>query len=216
MTQKPTIETNVVKPRMFFTDNNQEYRIMSTTDETNLDRIILSITNYIEENDGRFQPEEHKDLLYSNSKKMWEDYAVILRNVKLSVYLNKNQFEFLTNLILQELEYDVNTIFFAIELTNMLGEWSKDEEFSDNKTLKSFTADATEITYVYHLIAKHKVKGLSEESYRFAEVLRRIGEATKVIGYYDNAAKALAKDIQDWVANFDPQPLQGNTMAPLH
>lgn len=216
MTKKQTFETNVIKPFMFFTDNGQENRIISITDENNLDKIILSITNYIEENDGRFQPEEFKDLLYSNSKKMWEDYAVILRNVKLSVHLNKSQFDFLTNLILQELEYDVNTIFFAIELTNMLGEWSKDEDFSDEKAVKCFTSDATEITYIYHLIAKHKVKGLSDDSYRFAEVLRRIGEVTKVVSYYDNAAKSLAKDIQKWVTDFDPDPsVQGSVMSPL-
>jgi len=210
MTQRPALETNVVKPKMSFTENEQEYRMMSSQDETNLDKIIYSIETYMKENDGRFHPEEYKDLLYSNSKKMWEDYAIILRNVKFSFYLNQKQFDFLTNLLLQDLEYDVNTVFFAIDLTNMLKEWSQNDSFKNENTLKAFTSEATEITYIYHLIAKHKVKGLTNESYRFAEVLKRIGDVSKIIGYYDSAAKSLAKEIQEWVANFDPNPVKNS------
>lgn len=213
MNQKPTIETNVVKPKMFFINDSKEYRMITESDETNLDKIIAAIVNYIKENDGKNQPEDYKDLLYTNSKKMWEDYAVILRNVKFSMYFNKQQFEFLTNLLLEEMEYDVNTVFYAIELTDMLGEWSKEEDFDNTETLKTFTADATEVTYLYHLISKHKVKGLTNDSYRFAEILKKIGDVSKIIGYYDNAAKSLAKEIQDWVANFDPQPSGGSISA---
>lgn len=206
MTQKSTLETNVVKPKMSFVENGKEYRMMSSSEEVNLDKIIYSIETYMKENDGRFQPEEYKDLLYSNSKKMWEDYALILRNVKFSFFLNQAQFDFLTNLLLEDLEYDVNTVFFAIELTNMLKEWSQNDGFENDEVLKGFSSDATEITYIYHLIAKHKVKGLTNDSYRFAEVLKRIGDVSKIIGYYDTAAKNLAKEIQEWVSNFDPNP----------
>ncbi|NBP59033.1 hypothetical protein EBU71_21290, partial [bacterium] len=51
--------------------------------------------------------------------------------------------------------------------------------------------------------AKHKVKGLQHGSYRFAEILRKIGAISKIIAYYDTAAKNLSKDIQNWVASFE-------------
>lgn len=214
MNYKPQIETNVVKPKITFSENGTEYLIMDTLDEATLDVQIGQIDNYIKSHDGRFQTEEYKDSLYAESKKMWEDYANFLRNVNFSFYLNKKQYDYLTDLLIGEMEYDVNTIFFAIELTNMLGKWNEVEISEDENYLQKYSADATEITYIYHLIAKHKVKGLSDESYRFAEVLKRIGQVSKVITYYDTTAKNLAKEIQEWVANFDPQPVTGSTLSP--
>lgn len=214
MYHKPKIETHVTKPKMSFKENEVEYQLIDTVDEATLDSQITEIETYIKSHDGRFQSEEYKDQLYAESKKLWEDYAKFLRNLNFSFYLNKKQFEYLTDLLISEMEYDVNTIFFAIDLTNMLGEWNKVEMSEDDKELKCLTADATEITYIYHLISKHKVKGLTEESYRFAEVLKRVGEVSKIITYYDTAAKNMAKEIQDWVASFDPQPIQSTTLQP--
>jgi hypothetical protein len=214
MYNKPKIETNVVKPRVYFKENDKQYNFLETLDEATLDTQITQIENYIKTNDGRFQSEEYKDKLYGESKQMWEDYANFLRNVKFSFHINKKQFDYLTDLLIQDMEYDHDTIFFAIELTSMLGDWSKVENSEDDLELKSYQADAIEITYIYHLVAKHKVQGLTESSYRFAEVLRRLKEVHRVISYYDTVAKNLAKEIQDWVANFEPQPLPATSLAP--
>ena len=49
----------------------------------------------------------------------------------------------------------------------------------------------------------HKVKGLKKGSYRFSEVLMKIGGLSKIIGYYDEHAKRLSKEITEWVADFE-------------
>lgn len=214
MTHKQNIETNVVKPKMFFKEKEQEYLMMEALDEATLDSQITKIMNYIKENDGRFQSEEYKDKLYAESKKHWEDYANFLRSVKFSLYLNKSQFDFLTDLLLEQMEYDNNTIFFAIELTNMLGEWQDNQDNDNTTEMRCYFGDAIEITYLHHLISKHKVKGLTNESYRFAEVLKRLDGITRIINYYDAAAKSMAKEIQDWVASFDPQPIPSTSLPP--
>jgi hypothetical protein len=216
MNHKSQIETNVVKPKMFFKENEQEYNLMDALDEASLDAQITKIRDYVKNNDGRFQPEEYKDKLYAESKKHWEDYANFLRNVKFSLYLNKAQFEYLTDLLVDQMEYDINTIFFAIELTNMLGNWSESETADNDTNLKCYHGNATEITYLYHLISKHKVKGLTNESYRFSEVLRRLDGLSRIINYYDTGAKTMAKEIQDWVADFDPQQLTGTSLSPQY
>ena len=133
---------------------------------------------------------------------MWKEYTNILRVVKYNFFLNRTQWKFLTDLILTKLEYDVNTVFFAIELTNLLASM-KDTKFTDDNQLTAFSVDATEITYIYHLISKHKVKGLSKDSYTFANILKRIGDISKVFNYYDTAAKNLTGEIQNWVAAFE-------------
>ena len=199
------IETNVVKPELSFTEKEQEYRLITFQTEQLLDEKIKEIEDFMKNNHGRGKSETEKDDLYTSAKNIWEQYAEILRDVHFTFYLNRKQYQFLTDLLIEKMEYDVNTVFLAIELTDMLGEWKNIGASKDDNSLQGYTTDATEITYIYHLISKHKVKGLLNSSYRFAEVLRRIGHISKIIAYYDTAAKNLSKDIQNWVASFEPQ-----------
>jgi hypothetical protein len=198
------IETNVVKPELSFTEKEQEYRLISFQAEVALDEKIKEIEDFMNNNHGRGKSEQEKDDLYTSAKKLWEEYAAKLRDVHFTFYLNRKQYQFLTDLLIDKMEYDVNTVFLAIELTDMLGDWKNTGTNKDDVSLQGYTTDATEITYIYHLISKHKVKGLSNSSYRFAEVLKRIGSISKVIAYYDTAAKNSSKDIQNWVASFEP------------
>lgn len=196
------IETNVIKPEVSFFENEQLNPLLPTEEETKMDQAILAIENYMRQNSGEGKTELEKDELYKGAQIMWKDYTNILRVVKYNFFLNRTQWKFLTDLILTKLEYDVNTVFFAIELTNLLASM-KDTKFTDDNQLTAFLVDATEITYIYHLISKHKVKGLSKDSYTFANILKRIGDISKVFNYYDTAAKNLTGEIQNWVAAFE-------------
>lgn len=196
------IETNVIKPEVSFFENELTNPLLSTEEETKMDQAILAIENYMQQNSGEGKTEVEKDELYKGAQIMWKEYTNILRVVKYNFFLNRTQWKFLTDLILTKLEYDVNTVFFAIELTNLLASM-KDTKFTDDNQLTAFSVDATEITYIYHLISKHKVKGLSKDSYTFANILKRIGDISKVFNYYDTAAKNLTGEIQNWVAAFE-------------
>lgn len=206
--EKQVVETNVIKPKLSIFVNEVEYRLISKASEETLDKKMADISSYMASNHGFGKEDSYKDELYGNAKQLWNNYAEELRDTKYTFYLNRKQFNFLTDLLIDKLEYDVNTIFLAIELTNMLGGWktsNKDDKYKDDVELKGFSADATEITYMYHLIAKHKVKGLKNDSYLFAEVLKKIGDISKIISYYDTAAKNMSREIQEWVAAFEPQ-----------
>jgi hypothetical protein len=196
------IETLVVKPSVSFFENEQTNLLISNENETTLDNHIQSLEDYMKNNSGKDKSEIEKDELYKNAQIMWKDYTNLLRTVKYNFYMNRPQWKFLTDLILTKLEYDVNTVFFAIELTDLLASM-KDTKFSNDEELTAFQVDATEITYIYHLISKHKVKGLTKDSYLFSKILLRIGDISKVFNYYDTAAKNLNGEIQDWVACFD-------------
>ena len=201
---KPKLETNVVKPSLCIFEKDKEYRMVTMEAEVNLDSKIKDIEDYLYNNHGRGKSEAEKDALYGQAKQYWENYAEALRNIHFTFYLNRKQYQFLTDLLINKMEYDVNTVFLAIELTDMLGEWkSSGSSTKDDVSLNGYVADATEITYIYHLISKHKVNGLSNSSYRFAEVLRRIGAISKIIAYYDTHAKNFSKEIQNWVATFE-------------
>jgi hypothetical protein len=79
----------------------------------------------------------------------------------------------------------------------------KGAKYTNDTDLVSFDVNATEITYIYHLISKHKVKGLSKDAYTFSQILYRIGSISKIINFYDATHKNLSTDIQNWVLTFD-------------
>ena len=151
---------------------------------------------------GKGKTDEEKDTLYSEAQKLWNEYADHMKTAKYNFFLNRGQWKFITDLLLSKLEYDVNTVFFAIELTDMLGDM-RNVKYNNDEELKSTPVNATEITYIYHLISKYKVKGLTKESYLFSEILIKIGDISKLFNYYDAVGKNLSTDIQNWVTSFE-------------
>jgi len=196
------IETNVIKPEIKFLENDVENIIITPEYESPLDSKLQGVEEFMKANGGKGKSESEKDELYKQSQQLWQDLALCLRDTKYNFHLNRPQWKFLTDLVLVKLEYDVNTVFFAIELTDLLGSM-KDVKYSNDKDLIAFPVNATEITYIYHLISKHNVKGLSKDSYTFAQILKRIGAISKVFNYYDTTIKNLSTEIQDWITSLE-------------
>jgi len=203
------LETNVIKPEIKFFENEKENLILSNEWESKLDSKLEEIDQYMSNNDGKGKSEIEKDELYKNAQILWKEFATVLKDSKYNFFLNRPQYNFLTDLILKKMEYDVNTVFFAIELTDLLGTM-KGVKYSNDEELIAFPVDATEITYIYHLISKHTVKGLSKDAYTFSKVLIRIGEISKIFNYYDTAAKNAQTEIQNWVTCFDESVIMEN------
>lgn len=196
------IQTNVIKPSVIFTENDIDYRNIGEDFESNLDNKYKTILDFIKNDDGKGKTELEKDSLYKNAQELCIEYTNALKSTKYNFNLNRVQWKFLSDLIQSKLEYDVNTVFLAIELTEILGTMRSDKFINDTESIP-FLVDATEITYIYHLIAEHKVKGLTKDTYTFSEILKRIGSVSKVFNYYDTIGKNVATDVLDWVACFE-------------
>jgi hypothetical protein len=196
------IETNVIKPEVKFLHNDVEYFLMDQSTESTLDTKVNNINQFMSLNEGKGKSDEEKDSLYRDAQMLWSDFASSLKEAKYNFYLNRPQHKFLTNLILTKLEYDTNTVFFAIELTEMLS-GMKDAKYVNDTDIVPFAVNTTEITYIYHLISKHKIQGLTRDAYTFAQILRKIGEISKIFNYYDAMGKSLSTEVQDWVAAFE-------------
>jgi hypothetical protein len=192
------IETAVVKPETSYEGVN----LINKESEEKLDNSSKAVIDYIIENNGKGKTNKEKDNLYLESQKLWRNFITELKNVKYNFALNKSQHKFITDLVLNKLEYDVNTVFFAIELKELF-ETIKDSKYTNEEDLISFEVTATEITYIYHLISKHTIKGLTKDSYLFSQVLVKIGNISKIFNYYDNLGKNSSSDIQDWVLTFE-------------
>lgn len=196
------IQTNVVKPEVKFLVNEQEYLLISSESETLLDSKIQEIEKFMEQ-EGKGKTDDEKNELYKSAQVLWKEYADAMKTAKYNFHLNRPQWKFLTDLLLTKLEYDVNTLFFAIELVDLLGSMRQTGKYTNDTDLNEFPVNATEITYIYHLISNHKVKGLTKDSFYFSEVLVKIGNISKLFNYYDAVGKNLSTEIQDWVAAFE-------------
>lgn len=192
------IETNVVKPDTKIISNDIEYRIIDLQVETSLDAKLKEAEDFMTFNTKSGLSDQEQDELYGKAKIMWREYYDIHATTKYMFYLNRRQYKFLTDLITQKLEYDVETVFLAVGLTELLASMEKKKYTNDNE-LNCFEVTAVEITYIYHLISKYKAKGLNNDTYRFSEVLLKIGEISKVFNYYENMNKQLSTTIQNWV-----------------
>jgi hypothetical protein len=196
------IETMVVKPQVSFTENLIDYLLITEDAEKELDIKSQEITNFIDNNDGKGKSDEEKDKLYAEAQEIWSVYKNLLQDTKYNFNLNRPQWKFITDLILNKVEYDVNTVFLGLELTDLF-EGMKGTKFNDDQELKVFEVNATEVTYIYHLISTHKIKGLTKDALTFSQILRKIGDISKVFNYYETIGKNLSGDVQDWVAAFE-------------
>ena len=199
---KKKVETLTVKPEISFFENEIINRLCSIETEVSLDSKLEAPVRFMTENPGHGLNEVEKDVLYGVAQGKLNEFKKELRDAKFNFHLNRPQYNLLTDLILKKLEYDVNTIFIAIELTDLMRTMSG-TKYKNDDDLQSFEMTATEITYVYHLISKYTIKGLSKEGYTFAKLLIRIGELSKVISYYDATAKNLVEDITNWALRMD-------------
>jgi hypothetical protein len=196
------LEVATVKPEISFVYGEESFRILEFLEESVLDAKIESIVNYMKETNGLGKTDEQKDVDYAHAQSIWRDYQKELRNVRFNFYLDRSQYTLLTDILLKKLEYDVNNIFIAIELTDLLGSMSG-TKFTNEKEIKSFKVTATDITYIYHLIQNYKIKGLTKEAYTFSKILVRIGEISKMVNYYDAHAKNLTEEISKWALSLD-------------
>lgn len=197
------IETNVIKPEIAFIENDVDNLLINKEEEYNLDSSIENVELFIKNNSGKGKSEEEKNELYNTSQQLWKVFFKNLQDAKYNFYLNRPQYMYLTNLLMTKMEYDVNTVFFAIELTNTLGNMKKNSNYLNDTDIIPYSVNATEITYIYHLISGNKVKGLTKDAYIFSQILVRIGSISKIINYYEAVSKRLSNDITNWVCTFE-------------
>ena len=190
------------KPEVSFKIEDKEYLRLDDLTESNLDSVIRNLSEYMENNTGKGESEEKKDEMYQTAQKLWNEFRDALTESKFNLHLNRAEYTMLTNILLTKMEYDADTVFVAIELTDVLASLSKHKWESDSE-LVAFKVNPTELTYIYHLISKHTVKGITKATYNFANILRRIGEVSKLFNFYDNKAKYYSEFIVTWVTAFE-------------
>jgi len=199
---KEELENSVVKPSIGFAVKDESFSYLNPENEVFLDNVITDVRKYILDNPGVTyvgKSQEVKDKAYGTMIDLVKEGKLHLRDVKFNFFLNRSQFNFIHEVIVNKLEYTVDTVFVALELRDTMFAMSKATYKSDDELI-AFQLTATEITYLYHLISPFKVKGLNKTTFTFASLLQRIGELSKIINYYDTSMKNITDEVMFWVS----------------
>lgn len=198
----------VEKPDVQFTDmNDNKVRLISLEDETYLEEKASQMIEYMRNNHSQDITDDERNQRYGDLQEMWNEVSGRdggrLNNVNFYLILHRPEFNYILTLLRNKMEYDVDTVFFAMELDTMLNKMAEDGKFTDDKTAKQFDMTPVDVHYIYQLLSKHKVKGLSKDSYLFAEVIKRIAMSSRIFNYYKETYMNIAKAIQMWVASLE-------------
>lgn len=196
-------ESIAEKPKFSLNINENEYRLLKEEDEKWIDDKVKEIRDFMSNNDGEGKTEAEKDELYKEVQEIWKELGGPdgkISKIEYGLILNRPQYNHLVELLRDKIEYDVNTIFFAIELTNFLGKTVKESGYENDEDPIIFDITATDMTYLYTCLSQHKSKGLKSKTYTFAGIIRRIGDISKVINHLDSNSKDLSTEIQNWAS----------------
>lgn len=198
----------VEKPDLLFEDlNGNKIRMISLEDETYLEEKYRSMIQYMRDNHSQDLSEQEKDLMYEDLKRMWNEVSGKdggkLNSITFYLILHKQECKYLVNLLKNKLEYNVDSVFFAMELENMINGIIENNEFVGDTDAKAFDMTPVDVHYLYQILSQHTVKGLGKNSYYFAEIIKRIALTSKIFNYYKETFTNLSKAIQMWVASLD-------------
>jgi hypothetical protein len=195
------------KPDLTFKAKNGEIiRILSEENENFLEEKAEEMLAFMRDNHSQSHDEETKDKLYQELIEMWSNVSGKkgkMNEVSFNLILYREEYNYLLNLLKNKLEYDADTIFYGLELEDMIKKMVEEDRFETDEQAKGFIMTAVDVHYLYHLLSKHTVKGLTKQSYLFAEIIKRIALSSNIFNHYKSRYDALQKAISMWVASLD-------------
>ena len=98
------IQTHTTKPEVVTTINDATSRLISIESEVNLDTKIAKVEDYMNNNSARGKENTQKDAVYGGAQTLHKEYLHEFLDAKYNFWLNRVQYQFLTDLILTKLE----------------------------------------------------------------------------------------------------------------
>ena len=199
----------VEKPNVIYTDLSEtEHRLISEENEEILDNKYETLLQYMRDNYSTTQLSEEKlNEIYEHLVEGWNEISAKqtgkLNEISFNLILTKREAKFITDLLINKIEYDVDTVWYGMEIRNYLEEVvqkSKVNNGDDNLAMELETT-ASDLTYIYHLISQYKPIGLKKSTYIFAEVLRKIGLSSKMFQYYKAKYERLKSVMEYYIVN---------------
>jgi hypothetical protein len=142
--------------------------------------------------------EKDKDKIYGLAEYLFNEYQKKLNDMNFNFPLTNDEWKFMFDVLYNKLEYDQNEIFQLKEVRekylSKVDELSKTSMNYDIQTV----INVNDLIILYHLISKHKVKGINKQHYSYLNILTKIGERIKLFNAYNVWVQRLSTDFQSW------------------
>ena len=162
-------------------------------EEENLHNLIKKFD--ANKDEVRNMTEEQKDKIYDIAQYLFNVYQKRLNDITFHFPLTNDERKFVFNVFRNKLEYDQNEVFQLNDIkANYLDKDFEKKEDGSYDTL----INVNDLIIFYHLISKHKVKGITQEHYDYLQVLTKIGERIKLFNAYNVVVQRLSEDFQLW------------------
>lgn len=198
----------VEKPELEFeAKDGSKVRILSEEDEKYLEEKYDDLIDFMRDNHSQDYSEIEKNVMYAELQEKWNDVSGKnggkLNEVSFNLVLHREEFQYILTLLRDKMEYDVDTVFYALELESLMSELISSEKYESDEDAKAFTLTPVDLHYLYHILSKHTVRGLNKGARSFAIIIQRIALSSGVFNYYKESFSNIAVAIQVWIASLD-------------
>lgn len=175
---------------------NKDYIDMMNNDHNNLRSMLKKYD--VNSEIVKKMSEKDKDKIYGLAEYLFNEYQKKLNNMNFNFPLTNDEWKFMFDVLYNKLEYDQNEIFQLKEVREKY--LSKVDELS--KTSKNYdiqtVINVNDLIILYHIISKHKVKGINKQHYSYLNILTKIAERIKLFNAYNVWIQRLSTDFQSW------------------
>lgn len=186
-----------------------EHSILPQETEKNVIEVYTELLDYMEKNNvekSASLSDAEKDNLLKEAHKIWNKGASksggVINTSTYNLLLYREEYKYLTDLLLNKLEYNVDTLFTVMEIKDKLKSMMDIAEgFKDNDTLLSFEFTPIELRYLVTVLNTKTVKGLTKESYLLYNIFVSIGALTRVYDTLKIEFDNLSKTVLEWAAS---------------
>jgi hypothetical protein len=156
---------------------------------------------------------EDKDKAFGEYRETMIKYGGTLSKIKFNFGLKESEYKLIRKIIFQELEYDRQDLFIALSVRDNFfdvvetAEWQKTKFKGGEDAVEIFKIDIHDITRISHLIGQYKIKGLNKVATSYAEVIRKIGDISKIFEHYNKLGEQMSEAGGNWIQNLEKEPV---------
>ncbi len=161
------------------------------------------------------EDKEIREASYTNYGNLITEYGKTLGETKYNLLLKKEEYLYLKNLIMKKISYDRQNLFVGLLVRdNFFYKFDKNKnhnqtELFTNGDVEAFQLDINEITRISHLTGLNEIQGLDNKADMFANIIKKIGDISKIFDIYKSKGDNLSEDAGNWIQGFEKfEPLE--------
>ncbi len=181
--------------------------VLSEKDKNVLDEIVNKITIIYQTPIS--QDKDEREAQYNVYRELITSYGKTLGETKYNLLLTKDEYLYLKTLVLKKIDYDRQNLFVGLLVRdNFFYKYDTEKnagrtELYIEATLEAFPLDINEITRISHLTGLHTIQGLDNKADVFANVIKKIGDISKIFDVYNSRGNELSEQGGNWLQGFE-------------